>query len=150
VEHLHHHTLSNILFDGISEAHCAWILSSFGPKVGVWLTIWLIFLAFWWSSPILFIVFRRQFGLPHPLLANIPQCMCTHLIDLMGPLLMMCSWQRTHGNPWCSSWHLCCHYTRCWFPRGMKTTRGTSFNHVQLFLSTSWHCVHQRWHLHLS
>jgi hypothetical protein len=23
VEHLHHHTLSNILFDGISEAHCA-------------------------------------------------------------------------------------------------------------------------------
>ncbi len=32
----------------------------------------------------------------------------------------------------------------------MITTTCTSFNHIQILLSTSWHCVHQKWHLHLS
>jgi hypothetical protein len=67
LEHLHHHTFSNIISNRISEAHYAWILSYFGPGVGAWLTIWLIFPAFWWSSLILFIAFRMQFGSPLPL-----------------------------------------------------------------------------------
>jgi len=64
-------------------------------------------------------------------------------------ILMLCSWQWVHMNPWCSSWHLCCHSAICWFPHGAKTTCA-SFIHVQLLPLTSWHCVHQRWHLHLS
>ncbi len=36
------------------------------------------------------------------------------------PLFTLHSWQRMHLNSWCSSWHLCHHYTRCWFTCGMK------------------------------
>jgi hypothetical protein len=38
LEHLHHHTLFNILFDMTSETHYAQILSCSGLEVGVWLT----------------------------------------------------------------------------------------------------------------
>ncbi len=65
------------------------------------------------------------------------------------PLLMLHSWQETHRNPWCNSQHLCCHCVKCWLSHGMKTITCASFNHIQFFLLTSWHCVHQRWHLHL-
>jgi hypothetical protein len=34
LEHLHHHTFSNMLSDEISEAHRAWILSCSSPRVG--------------------------------------------------------------------------------------------------------------------
>jgi hypothetical protein len=33
-------------------------------------------------------------GPPHPLIASIPQCVCTHPIDLMGIHLLRCA----HGN----------------------------------------------------
>jgi hypothetical protein len=62
----------------------------------------------------------------------------------------LCSWQWGHKNPWCSLCHLCCHHARCWFPCGMRTTTCISFNHIQFLLSMNWHCIHQRWHLHLS
>jgi hypothetical protein len=26
--------------------------------------------------------------------------------------------------------HLCCHWTRCWFPCGVKTITCTSFKHI--------------------
>jgi hypothetical protein len=39
LEHLHHYTLSNMLFNRIFEAHHAQILSCFGPRAGAWLTI---------------------------------------------------------------------------------------------------------------
>jgi len=39
LEHLHHHTLSNMLFDKISKAHRARILLCFGLGTNVWLTI---------------------------------------------------------------------------------------------------------------
>ncbi len=63
-------------------------------------------------------------------------------------LLTFCSWQQMHKYSWCNLWHLCYHRARCWLSRGMKTTTCNSFNHVQLFLSISWHYVHQRWHLY--
>ncbi len=47
-------------------------------------------------------------------------------------------------------WDLCCHCMRFWFPCRTKTITCTIFNHFQLFLSTSQHCVYQRWHLHLN
>jgi hypothetical protein len=37
-KHLHHHTLSSMPSDEISEAHHARILSCYGPRVNVWLT----------------------------------------------------------------------------------------------------------------
>jgi hypothetical protein len=60
------------------------------------------------------------------------------------------SWQQTYWNPWCNLQHFCRHCTRCWFPHGMRTITCVSFNHIQLFLSTNWHCAYQRWHSHLS
>jgi hypothetical protein len=50
------------------------------------------------------------------------------------PPLTLCSWQRTHWNPWCNSQHLCHHSTRCWFSCGTKTITCVSFNHIQLLL----------------
>jgi len=35
MERLHHHTFSNMFFDGTFEAHVAQILSCFGPRVGL-------------------------------------------------------------------------------------------------------------------
>jgi hypothetical protein len=52
LKHLHHHTLFCMLFDKIFEAHYACILSCSGLKVLIWFIIWLVFLAFWLSSPI--------------------------------------------------------------------------------------------------
>jgi hypothetical protein len=66
------------------------------------------------------------------------------------PPLMLCSWQWTHWNPWCNLQHLCHHCAKCWFSHGMKTITCTSFNHIQLLLSTSRHCVYQIWYSHLS
>jgi len=37
---------------------------------------------------------------------------------------------------------------KCWLSCVKITTTCASFNHVQLFLSTSQHCVQQRWHSH--
>jgi hypothetical protein len=39
-------------------------------------------------------MFQIWLGLPHPSIASIPQCMCTHPIDLMGIDLLCC----VHGN----------------------------------------------------
>jgi hypothetical protein len=54
-----------------------------------------------------------------------------------------------HWNQWCNSWHLCQHYTRRWFPRGIRIITCVSFNHVQVLLSMSRHCSYQKWHSHL-
>jgi hypothetical protein len=44
--------------------------------------------------PIFFIVLQIWLGLPHPSIASIPWCMCTHQIDLMGIHLLCCA----HAN----------------------------------------------------
>ncbi len=36
--------------------------------------------------------------------------------------IMSASW--THENPWCISWHLCYHYTKCWL--SYRTSKFTS------------------------
>jgi hypothetical protein len=35
----HHHTFFNMFFDKILKAHCAQILSCFGPRAGAWFII---------------------------------------------------------------------------------------------------------------
>jgi hypothetical protein len=51
LEFLHHHTLSNMLFDMIFETHCVQILSCFNLSAGVWHTTQLTFPKFWLPSP---------------------------------------------------------------------------------------------------
>jgi hypothetical protein len=81
---LHHHILFNMFIDGIFKAHQVQILSCFRLGVSVWLTSWLFFLAFQLSSSFFLESFWTWLRLPHPLITNIPQCMCTHPINPMG------------------------------------------------------------------
>jgi hypothetical protein len=121
-EHLHHHTFSNMFFDKISKAHHAHILSCFSPRVSVWLTLWPIFPSFQQAFPIFFTTFWIWFKLPHPLIANILWCVCTHPYGY--PPFTLCSWQWAHKNPWCSSWHMhqtCNYESKRLF--GKRTTR---------------------------
>ncbi len=83
-KHLHHYILSSMLFDETFKAHHAQILSCFGPGASTWLTTRLIFPTFWLSSPIFFTTLHTRLGLPHPSIAGILQCVCTHPIDPMG------------------------------------------------------------------
>ncbi len=84
LEVLHHHTLSSMLSNGKSQAHCVQILSCSGLEASVWFITQLIFSTFWLFSLIFFKTLRTWLGLPHPSIANILQCVCTDLIDLMG------------------------------------------------------------------
>jgi len=93
-KHLHYHTLSNMFFDETSKAHRVQILSCSGLGAGAWFITWLIFQTFWLFSLIFCIDFHTRLGLPHPLIACIPWCVCTHLMDLMG-INFLCY---VHGN----------------------------------------------------
>jgi hypothetical protein len=81
---LHHHNLFNMFFDKICKAHCVQILFSFGLKVHVWLTAWLVFPTFQLSFPIFATTFWTWLGLPHHSIINILQCVCTRPINPMG------------------------------------------------------------------
>ncbi len=94
LERLHHHTLSNTLSDRISEAHCAWILSCFGPRADVWFIVRLVFLAFQLLSPNFSTTLHMRLGLPHPSITSIHGCVCTHPINRMGIHFLHCA----HGN----------------------------------------------------
>jgi hypothetical protein len=150
LEHLHHHTFSNMFSNKIFETHHVLILSCFGPRVGVWLIIRPIFTSFWSDSLIFSTTLQIWLKLPHPSITNIPRCMCTHPVDLMGIHLLHCVHDNEHTNPLCSLWHLCCHCTGCWLPPRVRTTTCASFKHIQFLSSMSWHCAHQIWHSHLS
>jgi hypothetical protein len=94
LEHLQHHTLSIMLFDMTSQAHRAQILSNYGLQACTWLITWLVFPTFQLSSLVFCITFRTWFGLPHPSIASILRCVCTHPINPMGIHLLCCA----HGN----------------------------------------------------
>jgi hypothetical protein len=93
-ECLHHHTLSSMFSDRTFEAHYAQFLSCFGLGASARFILQLVFLAFWLSSLIFSIVFRMWLGLPHPSIASILWCVCTHPIDPMGIHFLHCA----HGN----------------------------------------------------
>jgi hypothetical protein len=95
-KHLHLHTFPSMFFDMIFKAHRAQILSCSSARVGVWLTIWLIFLSFWPTSLVFSTVFQIRLGLPHLLVASILQCGCTHPIDPMGIHLLCCAHDDEH------------------------------------------------------
>ncbi len=106
LKHLHHQKFSSMFFDMISKIHCAQILSCFDSRVNAWFTIWPIFLAFRLSPLIFFITFQMWFGLPHPSIASIFGCVCTHPIDIMGIHFLCC----IHGNK-CTRSHDVVHNT---------------------------------------
>ncbi len=136
LEHLHHHTLSNMLSNMILEAHCAWILSSFSLKVGTWFMARPISPTSWLSLPIL----STMLHLDNHIFQLQPSLhVFSHPIDLMDIHLLHC----THGNEHVRT-HDVVHDTfataRCWLSHGMKTTTCAFFNHVQFVLSTSQLC----------
>jgi len=79
LEHLHHHTLSNMLFYEIFETNCAWILSCFGLGVSTWFIVRPIFPMFWLSSPIFFTILCMRLRLPHPFKLQISPYVCVHI-----------------------------------------------------------------------
>jgi len=82
LECLYHHTLFNMLSNFIFDTHCARILSCFGLGVSIWLITRPTFPTFWLYSPPFFTMFQTWFGLPHPSITCIFQCVCTHPIDV--------------------------------------------------------------------
>jgi hypothetical protein len=72
----------------------------FWPRVGTWFIARVIFLAFQLSSLVFSIALRTWLGLPHPSIASIPWCVCTHPIDPMGIHFLFCAYNnkctRTH------------------------------------------------------
>jgi hypothetical protein len=92
-ECLHHHTFSNMFLDETFEAYWTWILSCSNPRAGAYFTVRLVFWTFRLSSLNFFTTFWTfcmWFGLPHPSITNIFQCVCTHPIDPMGIHLLHC------------------------------------------------------------
>ncbi len=93
-ECLHHHTLSNMLFDEILKVNRVQILSCPSPRVGVWLVTWPIFPTFLLFSPIFSTLFKMWLKLTYHSILGIPWCVHTHPIDPMGiksyiaPMLM--------------------------------------------------------------
>jgi hypothetical protein len=78
LEHLRHHILFNMFFDKIFEIDCARMFSFFSRRMGVWLIIQPTFPTFQLFSPSFLTTLQMQLGLPHPSIANILRCMCTH------------------------------------------------------------------------
>jgi hypothetical protein len=64
-KHLHHHALSNMLFDGTFEAHCAKNLSCSGPGADIWFIVQPVYLAFQLSSLTFCTTLRIQLRVPH-------------------------------------------------------------------------------------
>jgi len=58
--------------------------------------VWSVFWTFQLFSPFFFTTFRTWFGLPHPLIASVPQCVCTHPINLIGIHLLHCVHDNEH------------------------------------------------------
>jgi hypothetical protein len=133
-----------LIFDGIHEAHHAWILSCFSLGVGIWLITWPIFPKFFHDT-------LNTTRTATPFNCRLPP-MCVHTSHWPYgyPILTLCPWQWTHKNPWCSLWHFCCYCTKCWLPHRTKTIICTSFNHTQFLSLTTWHYVRQRWNSHHS
>jgi hypothetical protein len=142
MEHLHHYTFSNMLSDEISK-NCAQILSCFGLRANAVYNLT--------TFPSLLISFPSLF---HNFSATncryVSMCVHTSNQPYGYPIFTLFSWQWTHMNPWCNSWHLCCHYMKCWLSCGARIITCVSFKHVQPLSLIGQHCVHQRWHSHPS
>ncbi len=149
MEHLYHHTFSNMFSNRISKAHCVKILSCFGLGGDAWFIIRPTFPTFQLSSPSFFTMFQTWFGLPHLSIIGIFQCMCTHPIDVTNVHLLHCTHDNEHMGTHDVVFDIFATITpRCRFPCGSKTTTHASFNHVPFLSSTSWHFAHQRWNSH--
>jgi hypothetical protein len=111
LECLHHHTFFNMFFDEIFEAHCAWIISCFGPKASFWLIVWPIFPSFRLVN-----IFHNALNITWiapSLNCKYPsRCVHTSHWPYGYPFFMLCPWQQVHKNPWYSLQHLCCHLHR--------------------------------------
>jgi len=135
---LRHYTLFSMLFDRISKAHYAWILSCSSLRVGAMFIVQ--------TNPLnLSIFFPNFFHSTSNVTWITPSFNCKYPSMRVHTshrpcgysYITLCSWQRAHMNSWCNSWHLYYHCVRRWFPHGTKTITYTSFNHIQLHLLMS-------------
>jgi hypothetical protein len=116
LEHLHRHTISNTLFfERIYKVHHAQIWSCSDLGAHIWLIVGLVFLAFQLYSPIFSHNALNMIWItPSFNCRFFSMCVHTSHRPYGHSPHMLCSWQWTHGSPWCNSWHLCCHCVRCW------------------------------------
>jgi hypothetical protein len=141
LECLHHHTLSNMLFDRICETHHAWILSCSNFAVSVRLIVrstflaWLAFLAFQISSPSFSMMLQTRLGLPHLLIASILWCVCTHPINVTSVHLLC----HASGNE-CMGTHDAIQNTFLAIAQDVNFHVGWKQLHV--LLSTTFHSFH--------
>jgi hypothetical protein len=137
LERLYHHTLSNMLSQRISDTHCVQILSCFNLGAGAWLIIRPTFPTFQLSSPSFFTMFQTWFGLPHPSIVGIFQCMCTHPINATNVHLLHC----THDNERMGTHDAVCNIFA-------TITRDVVFHvgwkQLHMLLSTTFHFFHQQ------
>jgi len=142
LERLHHHTLFNMFFDGISKAHHVRILSCFSLGVCAWFIVRMVFPTFQLSSLIFSITLRMRFKLSHPSIAHISWCVCTHPIDVVFMAMNTLELMMQFATPLPPLREMLTFTT--------KTITCASFNHIQLLLSMTRHYAYQIWHLHPS
>jgi hypothetical protein len=145
LEHLHHHTISNMFSDGILEAHCVWILLCYGLG-GKCLAY---NLTNFYNLLIIFPNFFQNISNRGWITTSFnckPPLMCVHTSHWAYeyPLLMLCPCQWMPGDPWCNLRHFCHRCKKCWHSHVTRTTTCTSLTHIQFFSSTSQPCVHQK------
>jgi hypothetical protein len=92
---LRHRTLFNMLFNKIFETCYSQILPCSRLRTNVWFITQLVFFTFWLSFLVFATTLRMQ-GLPHPSIACMPWCVCTHPIDPMGIHLLRCVHSNEH------------------------------------------------------
>ncbi len=95
-KHLHHHTLSRMLFNKIYKTHHAQILSCSDLETSTWLTYRPTCLTFWLSSPSFYTTFQTWLGLSHLLIVSIPWCVYTHPIDATSVQLLYHTYNNEH------------------------------------------------------
>ncbi len=81
----HHHTFFNMFFDKILEAHCARILSCFGPRAGAWFNLT--------NIPNLSIIFPNFFH------SALDAVVTTTSFDCRPPLLCVHTSHQSNGYP---------------------------------------------------
>lgn len=140
-KHLHHHTLSNILFYGISNVHWTRNISCSHQKLRAWLTFQPIVLMFGLIINNFFpIAFQIQLQLANPLVTCLLCCVCIHPIDLFSIHLLWCApmTMNAHIHMMLSMMSLHPLQRKLVF-MWLKTTTCFSF-HISNIKMPCWHC----------
>jgi hypothetical protein len=138
---LHHQTLFSMLSNRIFEAHCAWILSCFGPRVGIWFIAQPIFPTSQFFSPFFSTTLQMWFGLPHLSIISLPMCVHTSHWPYGYPLLTSNVSRTTSWGPVCSlPWVDERNYMGFFQPHSILPIDELTLWSISWNLHFSWHC----------